>query len=103
MLTIKAKLVEYVEDFGGYISYVFQNLESDRWDNKYMLCIRYPNWDHPDIPLDKEGYLTFTTIYCGEKYYEPRTGETKIYTYTHNRFDKFILIQDRITDEKIIM
>ena len=67
------------------------------------MCIRYPNWDHRDIFIGEEGYLTITLIEAGTKYYEPRSGETKVYTYTHNRFDKFILIQDRITDNKIVM
>ncbi len=103
MLTIKAKLVEYSIDFNGYITYIFQNLESTDWDNKYFMCIRYPNWDHCDISIGEEGYLTITLIEAGTKYYEPRSGETRVYTYTHNRFDKFILIQDRITDNKIVM
>jgi len=103
VLTLKAKLVEYTEDFGGYVNYIFQNLENTSWDNKYFMCVRYPNWDHRDLSIGDEGYLTMTLVEAGTEYYEPKSGERRIYNYTHNRFDKFILIQDRITDNKIVM
>ena len=103
MLTIKAKLVGQSVDFNGYITYVFEHLENTDWDNKYFMCIRYPNWDHEDISIDSIGYLTITLIEAGTKYYEPRTGDIKVYTFTHYRFDKFILIQDRLVDDKIVV
>jgi hypothetical protein len=103
VLTIKAKLVEYAEDFNGYTTYIFENLENTCWDNKYFMCIRYPNWDHEAISIESPGYLTITLIEAGTKYYEPRTGDIKVYTFTHYRFDKFILIQDRLVDDKIVV
>lgn len=103
MITLKAKLIEYTEEFGGYIVYIFENLEFTNWDNRYIMCIRYPNWDQVPFALNSEGYLTFTLIEAGNKYYDARSGENRIYTYTHNRFDKFIPIQKRIVDNKIVV
>ncbi len=103
MITLKAKLIEFSEEFGGYVNYVFENLDSNEWDKKYILCCRYPHWDNPPIALGSVGFLTFTLIEAGSNYYDVRSGENRFYCYTHNRFDKFIPIQERIVDNKIVM
>jgi hypothetical protein len=101
--TIKAKLVETSFELGGYINYIFQNLDSKEWSDKYVMCIQYPNWDQALIPLNTEGFLTFTLIEAGDTYKDFKTDEIKMYTYTHNRFDKFIPIQQKSADNKLIM
>lgn len=103
MITIKAKLVELAFELGGYITYIFENLNPENWTDKYIMCVQYPNWDHVVVPLNVEGYLTFTLIEAGTKYLDFKTNESKMYTYTHNRFDKFIPIQEKSTDDKLIM
>lgn len=101
MITLYAELVAFANDLGGYINYVFKNLESDSWDNKYILCTQYPNWDQSPLKVGDIGYLTYTEIIGGTSYYSIKDRDTKIYGYTHNRFDRFI--QERETDDNKIV
>lgn len=89
MTTLLAKL-EVLQYDGNYTLYVFRNLESDKWDNKYILCTRYPRWEHRQLEVGEIGYVSFTVIEAGEKYYNRLTGQNDVYNFTHIRFDKFI-------------
>ena len=91
-MTILAKLVAKEADIGGYINYVFEILEKEeinKLDTKYVLCTRYPNWNHRKIELDEIGYLDFTEIQAGiTKWFD---GEKMIsYNYNGIQFNKFI-------------
>ena len=55
--TIYAKFVAESVDFMGYTSYVFENLESTCWDNKYIMCVRFPNWNQASFNIGDTGYL----------------------------------------------
>ena len=48
-LVTKCKLLCQDADSQGYITYVFELLESEemnRLGTKYVMCVRWPNWDH---------------------------------------------------------
>ena len=42
----------------GYINYVFEDLEYQDNDYKYVMCVRFPNWNQAAFKLDDEGYVT---------------------------------------------
>lgn len=89
MTTVLAKLMAQCEETGGYINYVFRNLETEDVYDKYILCTMYPNWDHRIINLEDIGYLTYEVHIAGaDKYFD---GEKFLpYRYTGIQFIKFI-------------
>ena len=94
MVTILAQLVASTTDSLGYITYVFKSLEDDVAAlSKYIMCIRYPNWEHRMIKLGEIGYLTFVEVHEGmDKWFN---GNKMIpYKYTTIQFLKFIEKQD---------
>lgn len=82
---VKAKLVTKQTDLFSYTTYAFQNLES----LQYILCTRFPNWEHKSINIGEEGILHFREVIAGEdKWY--RDGNYTPYNYTGWHFIKFI-------------
>lgn len=61
-ITYYTKLVAKDIDFSGYITYVFENLEYSDIKNKYIMCVRFPNWDCPDISNGEIGFLKFREV-----------------------------------------
>ena len=65
-MTILARLVAKEEDALNYITYVFECLDEEILkDTKYVMCTRYPNWNHRMIDIDEVGYLNFFEIRAG--------------------------------------
>ena len=65
-MTILAKLLASEEDTLGYITYVFECLDEDIIkETKYIMCVRYPNWDHRKIEIGEVGFLNFLEIRAG--------------------------------------
>lgn len=89
MVTL-CKLVAYDVDFFGYITYVFENLEEEVIKKtKYIMCIRYPNWNHKDLKLEEVGYLHFEEIRAGvDKWFDGK--EMIPYRYNAIQFIKFV-------------
>lgn len=89
MVTL-CKLVAYDIDFFGYITYVFENLEEEVIKKtKYIMCIRYPNWNHKDLELEEVGYLHFEEIRAGvNKWFDGK--EMIPYRYNTIQFIKFV-------------
>ena len=81
------KLVASCDDFAGYITYVFINLDLD--NSEYFMCVRYPNWEHPIVNLEDRGFLHFIEVEAGKDSYW--NGKEFIpYNYTNCQFIKFI-------------
>ena len=73
-----------------YTTYVFECLDSDVVKySKYIMCTRYPNWDHRNIELDEIGYLNFMEIKAGvDTWFD---GSKMIpYLYNGIQFIKFV-------------
>lgn len=95
MVTLYCKLVAKEHDFGGYTTYVFQNLEDAPFGKKYVMLTRLPNWDHKNIELDEIGYVTYKEVVAGiDKWYCPETGQMIPYNYTNLYFVKFVNKKD---------
>lgn len=74
----------------GYTTYVFECLDTEVIKyTKYIMCTRYPNWDHRQIELGEIGYLSFVEIRAGiDKWFN---GKDMIpYNYNNIQFIKFI-------------
>lgn len=101
-MTVLAKLVAKAEDSQGYINYVFENLEEDvRKETRYILCTRFPNWDHRTIELEEIGFLNFIEIRAGiTKWFN---GNDMVpYNYSLIQFIKFIKKPTDKTNEFIV-
>lgn len=83
---------EVFHEPGDYTTYVFKTLENrdrDFLQSNYVMCIRYPNWDHRPLSKGEEGFLCYRLIQEGvDKYFD---GENIIpYNKTTIQFMKFI-------------
>lgn len=92
MKTILAKLIETSEDLFGYITYVFEILEEEEIkfsESKYLMCVRYPNWDHRSLNKGEVGYLKYNEVKAGlDTWYDGKTFVP--YKYNDIQFLKFI-------------
>ena len=62
-MTVLSKLVAFRNEGNGYLVYVFKCLDPEIYSKTpYIMCVRYPNWQHEDISLGKEGFLTFEEV-----------------------------------------
>lgn len=94
-LTIKAKLVAYNHQYTGHITYVFENLEEQfPFKYKYVMCTRYPNWDHRGLKLFEEGFLTFEPVIEGIDTYFDGFNHVP-YKYSAIRFISFIELPNK--------
>ena len=90
-MTIHAKLLTKRSDSMGYTEYVFMNLEFTNVYDKYIMCVRFPNWDHPKIEIEEFGFLEYRSVIAGkDKWYDHYHNEYIPYKYTDNHFIKFI-------------
>ena len=58
-------------------------------DSRYVMCTRYPNWNHRNIELEEVGYLNFMEIKAGvDTWFD---GNKMVpYAYNGVQFIKFI-------------
>lgn len=88
-LTLHVKLITKIEDLLGYKTYVFQDLDQESTDYKYIMCTEFPNWDsyHPDI--NQEGFVNVRYIQAGvDQWFDGHSFKT--YRYSNIQFLKFI-------------
>lgn len=102
-MTVLSRLVAKEEDTCGYVTYVFECLDKEIIkDTKYIMCTRYPNWNHRVINIGEVGYLNFFEIIAGvDKWFD---GEKMIpYNYSGIQFCKFVSKpEDKIKNEYIM-
>ena len=83
-MTVLAKLLASEEDALGYITYVFECLDEDVIkETRYIMCTRYPNWDHRKIEIGEVGFLNFFEVKAGVDKFVP-------YRYSNIQFMKFV-------------
>ena len=59
-MTVLTCLVAKEIDTLGYVTYVFECLDKEVIENtRYIMCTRYPNWEHRSINIGEIGYLNF--------------------------------------------
>ena len=101
-MTIFAKLVAERND-NGYISDVFKCLDKEvAKESPYVMCTRFPNWNHRELEIGEIGYLEFVEIKAGDDTWFD--GATRIpYRYNMIQFIRFIEQQDEETVERYIV
>ena len=100
-LTLRAKLVAKCVDVGGYITYVFENLEPNTYEEKYLMCIQFPNWNQTDINLFDIGYVNVRFVKEGVSQWQD--GEKlNVYKYTNVVFLKFIKEPEPVNKEFLV-
>ena len=89
---IHTQLIAKENNF-AYTNYVFKFLdESDiqKYNSEYLMCTRFPSWDHRAIELFEEGYLEFKVNYAGDQYYSSSDSQSYCYKYNSVQFNKFV-------------
>jgi hypothetical protein len=100
-ITIHGKLVAKFIDLGNYITYVFENLEYQDYDDKYLMCVQFPNWDQFTIDIGDIGYVNVRYVKEGvSQWYDGEKFNT--YKYTNVIFMKFIKEPNKIDQNYII-
>lgn len=98
---VKCKLVCQDTDSQGYTTYVFELLESDEMNRlgcRYVMCIRWPNWDHREIRNGEVGYLSYSIIDAGiDKWFDGKSLMFIPYNNSGIQFNKFISEQPNMT------
>lgn len=94
---LKAKTV----DISNYITYVFENLNSQNYNDKYIMCVQFPNWDQKTINIEDIGFVNIRYVQAGvSEWYD---GEKfNVYKYTNIIFLKFIHEQKKVNNEFLI-
>lgn len=102
MITIHGQLVALEKDIGGYITYVFKNLENAPFGYNYVMCKRWPNWECVQVNLGDVGYLTYMDVVAGrDTWYDKETQQEIPYNYSDVVFLNFV--PDKIDNSKEII
>ena len=97
--TIKSQLLTYENDLGGYITYVFKNLDSINNYDRYVMCTRFPNWETPNVNIGEIGFLKYKEIEGGkDKYYDNHENLFKSYKFNGIHFIDFVAIKQNNKD-----
>jgi hypothetical protein len=99
--TFYVRLNAVYPELGGYITYVFENLDFKNYELKYFMCERFPNWDHPDLQEGDVGYVNLRYAEAGvSKWYD---GEKlNVYKNTYMVFLKFIKEPTKVNNEFVV-
>lgn len=89
MVTLYCELLAKEHDLGGYTIYVFKNLDNALFGYSYIMVTRWPRWEHRNIEIGEQGYLTYKEVVAGvDTWFD---GEKLIpYNYTNLVFIKFV-------------
>ena len=99
--TFYVKVNAVCPDLGGYIIYVFENLDCKDHELKYFMCTRFPNWEHSEVNVGDVGYVNIR--YAVEGNSEWYDGEKmNVYKNTYMVFLRFIKEPVKINNEFLI-
>lgn len=88
MVALAQLVADHLDSF-GYITYVFKCLDNLAKETPYIMCTRYPNWDHRTLSIGEKGYLSFEEIRAGVDTWF--NGTTMVpYKYDGVHFIKFV-------------
>lgn len=88
-MVIRGKLLVKQEEVGGYIVYVFENLNSTNYTDRYVMCTQCPNWQTGPIAIGAVGFLTYDEHIAGvDKWFDGNQMNT--YRYNMIQFMNFI-------------
>lgn len=100
-ITFYVKLKAKCLDIGGYIIYVFENLDYKDWEYKHIMCTQFPNWNQSDIQIGDIGYVSVRYVKEGSSQWFD--GEKmNYYKQTQVMFLKFIKEPEKLNNEYIV-
>ena len=91
----KVKLLCQEKDSLDYTTYVFEILdinEIERLGFRYIMCTRWPNWEHRELLNGEVGYLYYSIIIAGQDSWFNGNGYTPYKTSVY-QFNKFVAEQ----------
>lgn len=101
-VTYRVKLLTYDTDPAGYICYVFENLDWDDLENRYIMCVQYPNWEQSPITINDEGFVKVRYVTEGvDTWYDG--NKLVYYKNTDIAFIKFIPNRNEVDLKTIII
>jgi len=91
MHIVRAELITFRKEPGGYIMYVFRNLDSNDWENRYIMTVRFPNWNTPLLKVGDLGFLKYKEVEAGKTTWWDNNSQTNVaYKYDNVIFEDFI-------------
>jgi len=100
---IKGQLLCKETDIGGYVTYVFKNLDKASFGQNYLMLTRWYNWEHRPIDIGEIGYVEYQEVHAGVDTYYDRISDSMVkYNYNNLIFIKFIKEQDN-SNKNIIL
>lgn len=101
-VTYHVKLLAESNDLCGYTNYVFYNIDHTNYENEYIMCVRFPNWNQPHFDIGEEGFVTCRYVNEGvDKWFDGKNFIS--YKYTNIVFLKFIPLKPKINPSEIII
>lgn len=83
------QLLAQSQDWEGYNTLVFLNLDKVSYQFKYIMCVKFPNWNSDSIKIGDEGYLHYEDRKAGIDEWYDGTKMVK-YNYDSVQFIKFV-------------
>lgn len=101
-VTYHVKLIATEKDPLGYINYVFEDLEYKYFLQKYIMCVRFPNWNQSTFSIGDEGYVNVRYVQEGvSTWFDGK--EFIPYKDTNIIFLKFIPLKPKVDTTEIIL
>lgn len=101
-VTYHVKLLAESNDLCGYTNYVFYNIDTTSYENQYIMCVRFPNWNQSHFNIGDEGFVTCRYVREGlDKWFDGKDFIS--YRYTNIVFLKFIPLKPKIKPSEIII
>ena len=100
-ITLRVELKAKNIDIGNYITYVFENLDQTNINDKYIMCVQFPNWNQSEISIGDVGYVNIRYVKEGvSQWYDG--DKMNVYKYTNVVFLKFIKEPEKVDKEFLI-
>jgi hypothetical protein len=102
--TVTYRVELAIEDYDsfGYINYVFNRLDHHDFDDEFLLCTRFPNWEQKFFKVGDIGFVTVRYVQEGvDKWYDGK--DLNFYKKTNLIFLKFIPLKSRVDTSEIIL
>ena len=100
-ITFHVKLLTKTIELGGYITYVFKNLNPISWEYENIMCVQFPNWEQSEININDVGYVNVRYVKEGiSQWYD---GEKmNVYKYTNVIFLKFVHEPNKVNNDFLV-
>lgn len=105
MRTVLVEVEEIFYEPNDYTTYVFKLVDSReiKWfDSLYMMCVKFPNWQHREIKEGEIGYLNYKQIEEGStQWFDGKN--MNYYRCTTLQFIKFIPKKEKSDKKNYIL